>query len=175
MSDKKVVVIYKSNTGFTRKYSEWISDTLGCTAISLSEANSLKLNQYDIIIFGGGMHASKINGIKFIKDNLSAFKNKQVIIFATGGTAPIPKEIEKFRKNNIPENESIPFFYFQSGINYEKMKGADKMLMNIFKFILKMSKSKSDIERGTEEAIQNSYDYSSREQIEPLLKYVKSL
>ncbi|HCQ90980.1 MAG TPA: flavodoxin, partial [Clostridium sp.] len=111
---------------------------MGCTAISLSEANSLKLNQYDIIIFGGGMHASKINGIKFIKDNLSAFKNKQVIIFATGGTAPIPEEIEKFRKNNIPENESIPFFYFQSGINYEKMKGADKMLMNIFKFILKM-------------------------------------
>jgi menaquinone-dependent protoporphyrinogen IX oxidase len=175
MSDKKVIVIYKSNTGFTQKYSEWISDTLGCTLISLSEANSLKLNQYDIIIFGGGMHAGKINGIKFIKNNLSVFKDKQVVIFATGGTAPIPGEVEKFRKNNIPEDENIPFFYFQSGMNYEKMKGADKILMNIFKLVLKMSKSKSDIERGTEEAIKNSYDYSSHEQIEPLLKYVKSL
>jgi len=55
------------------------------------------------------------------------------------------------------------------------MKVTDKILMNIFKFTLKMSKSKSDIERGTEEAIKNSYDYSSWEQIEPLLKYVKSL
>ncbi len=152
MNDKKVVVIYKSNTGFTQKYSEWISEALGCTAISLSEANSLKLNQYDIIIFGGGMHAGKINGIKFIKDNLSAFKDKQVVIFATGGTAPIPEEIEKFRKNNIPKNENLPFFYFQSGMNYEKMKGADKMLMSILKFMLKMSKNKSDVERGTEEA-----------------------
>ncbi|MBU5590156.1 flavodoxin domain-containing protein [Clostridium sp. MSJ-4] len=175
MNDKKVVVIYKSNTGFTQKYSEWISEALGCTAISLSETNSLNLNQYDIIIFGGGMHAGKINGIKFIKDNLSAFKDKQIVIFATGGTAPIPEEVEKFRKNNVPENENLPFFYFQSGMNYEKMKGADKMLMGILKIMLKMSKNKSDVERGTEEAIKNSYDYSSRQQIDPLLKYVKSL
>jgi len=84
MSDKKVVVIYKSNTGFTRKYSEWISDALGCTAISLSEANSLKLNQYDIIIFGGGMHAGKINGINLLRATFLHLKISKLLSLQQG-------------------------------------------------------------------------------------------
>jgi hypothetical protein len=50
-------------------------------------------------------------------------------------------------------------------MNYIKMHSADKFLMGALKTVLKIKKNKSDIEQGTLDAIQTSYDYSSRSQI----------
>lgn len=99
-------------------------------------------------------------------------KSKKIIVFATGATPAIPEEIERFRKTNIPCGEDIEFFYFQSGMNYAGMRGTDKMLMGMLKTFLKMKKNKSDVEKGTADAIQNSYDYSNRNQTAPLVHYV---
>jgi menaquinone-dependent protoporphyrinogen IX oxidase len=166
----KVIVIYKSNTGFTEKYANWIAEELNCHAVSLEKINLSEAAQYETVVFGGGIHAGTVNGIRFIKNNLSSFK--KIIVFATGATAPIPKEIERFRITNIPANANMEFFYFQSGMNYANMRGTDKMLMGLLKTVLKMKKNKSDVEQGTEDAIKNSYDYSDRIQIEPLINFV---
>ena len=168
----KIIVIYKSNTGFTQRYANWIAEDLHCNAIPLKSANITEMAQYDVVIFGGGIHAGIINGIQFIKNHLSLFKNKKIIVFATGATPAIPEEIQRFEKTNIPANENIAFFYFQSGMNYANMRGTDIMLMGLLKTVLKVKKNKSDIEQGTEDAIKNSYDYSDRSQIEPLIRFV---
>lgn len=175
MDNKKTLLIFKSKTGFTAKYAQWIADDLHCDAISLDKLNISELAQYDVVIFGGGIHAGRINGIKLIKNNLSLLADKKVIIFATGATAPIPEEIERFRKDNVPSDMDIAFFYFQSGMNYAKMNGSDKFLMGVLKAALKVKKNKSDVEQGAMDAIQNSYDYSSKNQIEPLINYAKAL
>ena len=47
--------------------------------------------------------------------------------------------------------------------------------MRALKIALKMKKEKTDIEQGTLDAIQNSYDYSSQNQIEPLIKYINEI
>lgn len=175
MDNKKTLVVFKSKTGFTEKYARWIADELHCEAVSADKFNALKLAQYDVVIFGGGIHAGRINGIKLIKNNLLLLAGKKVIIFATGATAPIPEENERFRKDNVPGDMDIAFFYFQSGMNYAKMNGSDKLLMGVLKAALKVKKNKSDVEKGAMDAIQNSYDYSSRDQIEPLVNYAKNL
>lgn len=171
----KVIVIYKSNTGFTEKYANWIAEELNCHAVSLEKISLSKIAQYEIVIFGGGIHAGTVNGIRFVKNNLSPFHNKKIIVFATGATPPIPEEIERFRITNIPTDVDIAFFYFQSGMNYANMRGTDKMLMGLLKTFLKLKKNKSDVEQGTEDAIQNSYDYSNRIQIEPLINFVNTI
>ncbi len=96
-------------------------------------------------------------------------------MFATGATPPLEEEIERFRKDNLPDDIDIPFFYFQSGINYEKMSGGDKLLMKILKTVLSMKKNKSDLDQGVADAIRNSYDYSSQSQIEPLIQFANTL
>jgi hypothetical protein len=60
-------------------------------------------------------------------------------------------------------------------MNYIKMHSADKLLMGALKTVLKVKKNKSDIEQGTLDAIQTSYDYSSRSQIDPLTSYVNAI
>lgn len=174
MGNKKTLVVFKSKTGFTEKYAHWIADDLHCDAISLEKINTSELAQYDIVIFGGGIHAGRINGIKFIKNNISLLAGKKIIIFATGATPPIPEEIERFRKDNVPSGSGIAFFYFQSGMNYAKMNSSDRFMMGALRTALKVKKNKSDVEKGTLDAIQDSYDYSSRGQIEPLIDHIKN-
>ena len=134
---KKVLLIYKSNTGFTKKYAQWIQEELNCSAIELKDANISEVTKYDIVIFGGGIHANKINGIKFIKNNLELFKNKHLIIFATGATpASAVEEVKEFERVNIPNESNISFFYFQSGMNYIDMRINDKLIMNFRMFVV---------------------------------------
>ncbi len=175
MTHMKRIIVYKSRTGFTEKYAKWIAEDLGCEAVRLEKISASQLSRYDAVIFGGGIHAGTINGIRFIKNHLSTLKNKQVIVYATGATPAIPSEIERFKKTNITGGKDIAFFYFQSGMNYAKMHRADKLLMRMFKAFLKLKKNKSDVEKGTADAIRNSYDYSNREQIAPLVDYVNSI
>jgi menaquinone-dependent protoporphyrinogen IX oxidase len=175
MTKMKKVVVYKSKTGFTQKYAYWIAEDLHCEVINLEKFSISEADQYDIIIFGGGIHAGRINGIKFIQNNLSLLSNKKLIVFATGATPPIDKEVERFRQNNIPNTIDIAFFYFQSGMNYTRMGGTDKLLMGMLKAVLNAKKNKSDVEQGTIDAIQNSYDYSSQSQIEPLISYINAI
>ena len=90
MNDAKSIVVYKSKTGFTEKYAQWIADDLHCDAVCLEKFSISEVARYDALIFGGGIHAGKINGIRFIRNNLPLFAGKKMIVFATGATAPIP-------------------------------------------------------------------------------------
>ena len=54
------------------------------------------------------------------------------------------------------------------------MRGTDKMLMGLLKTALKMKRNKSELDQGTEDAIKNSYDYSDRSQIAPLIRFVNA-
>ncbi|HOE56241.1 MAG TPA: flavodoxin domain-containing protein [Bacillota bacterium] len=59
MKGKKAIVIYKSKTGFTEKYANWIADDLQCDIVCLEEFNAAEISRYSIVVFGGGMHAAK--------------------------------------------------------------------------------------------------------------------
>ena len=51
----------------------------------------------------------------------------------------------------------------------------DKSIMKIYSAVLKMKSNKSDIEEGASKAILESYDYSSKEYIEPMVDYLNQL
>jgi menaquinone-dependent protoporphyrinogen IX oxidase len=173
---EKCVVIYKSKTGFTEKYAHWIGEELGCEIYPVENCNLVHLYDYDLIIFGGGVRAGKIDGIKFVNKTRSRFPDKKLIIFATGATPPEETvAIDRVRNMNVPANSGIPFFYFLSGFNYEKMKGFDKLVMSMVKGVVRRIKDKDGTQDAMLAAMKNSYDHSSREYIDPLVEYVKSL
>lgn len=172
----KVLLIYKSNTGFTKKYAEWIQEEIDCKVIEMKEADISEVIKYDTIIFGGGMHANRINGIKFIKNNIEKLKDKNLIVFATGATpSSATEEVEGFKKINIPSGYNIHFYYFQSGMSFENMGIKDKMMINSYNFILNLKKNKTDVEQGTLEATNHSYDNSNKTFIKPLVDHIKNL
>lgn len=48
----KAIVVYKSSTGFTKKYADWIAQALGCEAVALQDAKRIDYSAYDALIFG---------------------------------------------------------------------------------------------------------------------------
>ncbi len=171
-----ILIVYKSNSGFTKKYVDWIQEELPCTSLPLDKVTQEELNKHETIVFGGGMHANRINGIKFLTTHKDLLTSKKLIVFATGATPlEATDEVERFRVNNVPSNREVPFFYFRSGMNYKNMKRTDKAMMTLYKTFLKVKSSKTANEKGTEETINQSCDYTDKKYILPLIEHLKNM
>ena len=114
-----ILLIYKSKTGFTKKYVDWITETITCETIPLDQIESVDVNNYDIIIYGAGMHASRIQGLKEFKKKVMHLDNKKLVVFVTGGSPCEEEIVSEIKTNNFSPDElgKIKVFYFQSGLN----------------------------------------------------------
>ncbi|MGI6668808.1 MAG: flavodoxin domain-containing protein [Acetivibrionales bacterium] len=172
----KTVVIYKSNTGFTKKYAEWIAEELSADTFDIAGITADNLVPYDAVVYGGSLYATGITGIKFIKRNLDMLKDKKVVVFATGATPAGEETIREMRDRNFtPEQQKhIKFFYFRGGFNYDKLKPFDKFLATLMKWMLKRKKELTPDERVILAAIDNPVDFTDRKYIGEIVAYVNS-
>lgn len=170
------IVIYKSKTGFTKRYAEWIAEEIGCNTMNEKVVTTKSLEPYDTVIYGGGITAGQIGGLKKFKSLMASFPDKRLIVFATGATPPevfIEKDQIKDTNFNEEEKKKIPYFYCYSGINYENMGLGSKLLMKMFTAMLSKQKNKSSDEQGMADTIKKSCDFSSRNYIVPLIECVR--
>ena len=100
----KAVVIYKSKTGFTKKYAEWIAEDLLADIFDVSKVTINMLTEYDTIIYGGSLHAVGINGVKLITQNIDKLKDKKIVVFATGASPSREDVINEVRDKNFTLN-----------------------------------------------------------------------
>ncbi|SDB81867.1 Protoporphyrinogen IX oxidase, menaquinone-dependent (flavodoxin domain) [Pelagirhabdus alkalitolerans] len=174
---QSILIIYQSKTGFTKKYVDWLTKSISCHVVRFEEINSVSINDYDIVIYGAGLHAGRIKGIKAFKQEVLNTANKQFIVLVTGGTPFHEELILNIKNNNFSEDElnNIKLFYCQSGLNYKKMGMFDKLIMKSFSKLLELKKDKSEIESGTSQAISGSYDHSNQKYLNPLIEYIDQL
>lgn len=173
----KIVVVYKSKTGFSRKYAEWISEKLQC---DLKENEKLKVDEisgYDTIIYGGGLYASGINGIKLLKDNFERLKEKNLIVYATGASPGRDEEMNQVWAMNFSEeqNRKIKKFYLRGGFDYSKLSMGNKVLMSMLKGKLQSEKNPGEDETGMLAAYDKPVDYTDKENLKELIDYIGSL
>ncbi len=174
---ESILLVYRTRTGFTKKYVDWITEEIACWTVPFEQINNVDINNYHIIIYGAGMHAGSIQGLKEFKKKVSSLRGKRVVVFATGAAPNTEEIISKIKTDNFSENElnNNHFFYFQSGMNYEQMRMSDKTIMKIYSKVLELKNDKTETEEGTSKAILNSYDHSSREYIKPMVNSLKKL
>lgn len=174
----KAIVIYKSETGFTKKYAEWIAEELNADIMSMSKVKGAMLDNYDTVIYGGYLHAVGISGIKLIKDNFDTLKGKKIIVFATGAS-PSKEGIkdEVINANFTPEQaKRVRFFYMRGGFDYSKLNAMDKFLMTLLKLKMK-SKKKEELtgdEKGMLAIYDKPVDFTKRDNIKELIEYARS-
>lgn len=174
----RVILVIHSKTGFTQKYADLISKKLTIPCISLKEVTDGIIEQNDVIVFGSRIHAGKIDQLQKIKGKLVSFPKKQLVVFATGATPEATADvINRIWTDNFSDEElkTIPHFYMQSGLYYEKMNLFDKSIMKSAAIFISKKKNKDNNEKGFEQAIKKSYDISSEEYIVPLLNYLNSI
>ncbi|MCI9597347.1 MAG: hypothetical protein HFE75_08640 [Firmicutes bacterium] len=175
--ERKVIIVYKSSTGFTKKYAEMIAKELKCPIIDHKTATIEILSQYELVIFGSRAHAGRIDGYKKAKELFEKSRIKNVVLFVTGATPSTAENmIEQFWSQNLAADEMkrIPHFYMPSGLCYEKMSFLDKLMMKAMAGMMKKKKDKTPYEQELEQSIASSYDISSPRFIEPLVEFLKS-
>jgi flavodoxin len=176
----KIVVVYKSKYGSTKKYAESISDRLNAELFECSDIKPDKLNEYDTIIFGGGLYASGINGISLITKNYQSIKDKNLIVFTVGLASTDDKEIFKpiIEKNFAEEmSNKIRFFHMRGGIDYKKLSFVHKPMMAMMKKIVSKKKEEelTDEDKMMLDTYGDKVDFTDINTIEPLVQFVENL
>lgn len=176
----KIVVVYKSKTGYVKRYAHWIAEELSADIYDESKITVDKLLKYDTIIYGAGLYAVGINGIKLITKNLNLLEGKNIIVFSTGASPNKEEVVDKVRNHNFTteSQEKMKFFYMRGGFNYDTLKPIDKVLMKLMKSVLIKKNKKNTItndEKGMLDAYDNPVDYTSKENINELVQYVNGL
>ncbi|MCX7747457.1 MAG: flavodoxin domain-containing protein [Clostridia bacterium] len=176
----RTIVVYKSKSGFAKKYAEWIAAELSADILEASKVTVDILTTYDTIIYGGGLYEVGINGVKLITQNLDKLKGKKVVVFATGATPPREDAINEVRNRNFTpkQQEQIRFLYLRGGFEFNSLKPFDKVLMTLLKWkILWRKKTKAKLspdERGMLAAYDTPADFTRKKNIDEIISYVNS-
>ena len=173
----KTVIVYKSISGFTKKYAEWIAEELEADLLSLEKIDIDRLLKYEVIIYGGSLHAVGISGVNIIKNNLNKLRDKNIIIFTTGASPSKESTISEVKDSNfsVDEQKQIQFYYFRGGFDFNKLNFTNKILMTLMKCKIQLKRDKTPDEKGMLAAFSKPMDFTKKENIKELLEYVRSL
>ncbi len=171
----KTIIIYNSQTGFTKRYAEWIAEETGADCLELSAAKKKDMTAYEAIIFGSWACAGSISKISWFKGNIDKWADKKLIAFCVGGSPMDNPQIDIALKRNFSESErkKVKTFYCPGGFNYEKMSAPSRLMMKMFVKTLKAKKDKTQEEQVMIKMISSSYDISDKKYIEPILECLK--
>lgn len=172
----KGIVLYQSKYGATKKYAEWLREKTGYDCIETQKADVSHLLNYDTIILGGGVYASGILGLKFLKKNISLLTDKKIAVFAVGASPYDEKAIIQGKNLHFKDKLSnIPLFYFRGTWDEEKMTFKDRTLCRMLqKAVAKQNPDKYEPwQKALMCAVGQKCDWTNKEYLEPLLRYIE--
>ena len=154
------IIIYGSHYGTTEKYAKELSKRINVKAISYEEVKDI--NDYDTIIYLGGLYAGGVLGMSKTLKKLNEISNKNIIIITVGLADPTDeKNINNIRNNikNLISREILKkarIFHLRGGIDYSKLNFAHKTMMKLlYSAVKKLPKEKLT---GENKAIIETYN-----------------
>lgn len=171
-----VVVIYQSKYGATKKYAEWLSEELACDLLETKNASVEKVEKYNVIILGGGIYATGIAGVSFLKRNYNRLKHKKLVVFAVGASPYNEKAMIALKERNFKnELADIPCFYCRGAWNESIMTWKDRTLCNMLKKAVR-KKDPADYEpweAALMQAVGANHDWTDKQYIKPIIEYAR--
>ena len=130
------IIVYGSYYGTTKRYAEELSKRTNIKVISFKKINQ-QINDYDNIIYLGGLYAGGVLGMSKTLKKLNNILNKKIIIATVGLSDPTDElNINNIRnniKNKISKEvfEKAKIFHLRGGIDYSKLNFAHKTMMKL--------------------------------------------
>lgn len=166
----KKIVVYRSKYGYTKKYAEWLAESLCCDI--KENASFADIADYGAVICGGGIYAGRINGAKLITKNMSRLSGKKLVLFAVGSSVGRPEELEAFWEKALEENirENVPHFYLRGGFDYGRLGNIDRLMMNMLKKMLLGKDTLTEDDKGLLSAYETPVDFTERKNLDEIIK-----
>lgn len=171
------LIIYQSKYGATQKYVEWIVEKTDFDCIQTKKADINKVKEYDVIILAGGIYASGIAGLSFLKKNIELLKNKKIAVLCVGAS---PYEEDAFSQNyehNFKGSlQGIPCYYGRGIWDEEKMSFKDRTLCKMLQKAV--AKQNPDTYEPWQKALMCSVgqkcDWTDKEYLKPVFEWINT-
>ena len=75
------IILYQSKYGATKKYAQWLSEKTGFPCVETKQARISDVREYDTILLGGGIYASGIAGLSFLKKHIKDLQGSKIVVF----------------------------------------------------------------------------------------------
>lgn len=169
------IIIYQSKYGATEKYADWLQELTGFACVQASKAVLHEVAHYHVIVFCGGIYASGIAGLSFLKKHIGSLNGRKIAVFCVGASPYDEHALQEIKSHNLKgELRNIPLFYGRGIWNESKMKFVDRNLCRL----LQKSVAKKDPStyepwmKALMSAVGQSCDWTDKKYLSPLLEYL---
>lgn len=127
------IVVYESRYGSTQQYAEWIADEADADVVAADDIEIEALEDYDIIVFGGWVHAGKLRGANLIADHWDRLQGKHVAVFSVSGKPPDSEDVRQALENALPEKirDEVECFSIPGRLIYSNLRLVDRLLLTV--------------------------------------------
>lgn len=173
----KTLILYTSQTGFTKQYADWIAEKTEGEVLPLTKVIKKPesfFDEYDAIVYGGWAMGGKIVKSEWFMEHVPLWSNKKLALFCCGATPQESPDIQPFLDSlfTIDQEKYAKAFYCQGGVNYKKMKLFSKLAMKAFVSMLKNKADKSQKEIDMMNMLSESYDITDRKYADAISDYL---
>ena len=156
-------IVYTSKNGHTAEYAEILGRQTGLTVYSLKDAEK-QIENGTPIIYLGWLMASRVRGLNKAKKK---FKVSAVCAVGLCDTGTLLQEVQK--ANAL--SEDFPLFTMQGGMDKDKLKGFDKLLINMLTKGLASQKERSQTDERMLNLLTHSENFVSEKNTTDFMKW----
>ena len=179
----KTAVLYRSSYGSTKLYAQHIASILDADLYDLALSKEMDFCKYDTVVFGGGLYAGKVNGIKFLKSNTDMLAGKNLVVFTVGIGDPTvaanARQILKGVNRALPKDlmKTVHIFSFRGSLDFKSLKFMHRMIMKMVvgSIAKKKEEELTDDDRAMLRSADTKVDYTDTAATLPLIEYVSKL
>ena len=171
----KGIILYMSKYGATKKYADRLAEETGFDCIDTRKAKIMEIKEYDVIILGGGVYASGIAGLSFLKKYADSVIDKKLAVFCCGASPYDEEAIKDIRRHNMRGRISeVPLFYCRGAWDMEAMTFAHRTMCKMLrKSVSKKDPSEYEVwEKALMAAGDNKCDWTDKAYLDPLLEFI---
>lgn len=131
------IVIYGSKYGTTKTYATELASRLAFDCKQYNDLKKVNMEQYQTVIYGGGLYAGGILGLKEALESCNHFRDKRFVLFTVGlADVTKPENISSIHKSvaaQLPTEllQEDNLFCLRGGIDYGKLTLGHKAMMKI--------------------------------------------
>ena len=173
---KKSIIIYGSQYGTTENYAKELGKQTGIEVLSFQNVKTL--NEYEQVVYFGGLYAGSVKGLKQTMKMVP--KGVKVLIVTVGLASDreenMPHIQNAIQKQVSPELlERAECFHLRGGIDYKKLSFKHKMMMAAMCQALKAKpvEKRSDDDVVIIESYNKKVDFTDFTKLEPIIQVIQ--
>lgn len=170
------MILYQSKYGSTKKYAHWLQESTGFGCMRTADASYKDVLPCTTIVLCGGIYASGIAGLSFLRKNSHKLKDKKIAVFCVGASPYDEKALLQLKEHNFRQDlNGLPLFYGQGAWNEGVMTWKDRTLCKMLQKAL-AKKDPATYEpwmEGCMASVGQVRDWCDPSYLTPLLTYLQ--